>query len=185
MIQAQNLSYGHAANPQIQKNLSFSLELNSCLVIEGENGAGKSLLGRVLANIYPYKGNLENSFSHTKYMPQILNPRIHLPFSLAEVSGEKNYLLNSKQRNLAWNNASGGEKQRALIDRTFQEDADLFILDEPLNHIDQETKRALKNFLNKYFSEKKASLVLITHEGATAEWLQIPIQTLRLSRGSP
>ncbi len=55
---------------------------------------------------------------------------------------------------------SGGQKKRIALAGALITPADLLILDEPTNHIDNETVSWLENYLN----SRKGSLLMITHD---------------------
>jgi len=55
---------------------------------------------------------------------------------------------------------SGGQKKRVAVASALISPSDLLILDEPTNHIDNDTVDWLENFLNK----RKGSLLMVTHD---------------------
>lgn len=55
---------------------------------------------------------------------------------------------------------SGGQQKRVAIARALIQPADLLILDEPTNHIDNETVEWLEDFLSKY----RGALLMVTHD---------------------
>ncbi|WP_400164144.1 ABC-F family ATP-binding cassette domain-containing protein [Brevibacillus sp. TJ4] len=55
---------------------------------------------------------------------------------------------------------SGGQRKRVAMARALIQPADLLILDEPTNHIDNETVEWLEEFLSRY----KGALLLVTHD---------------------
>ncbi|MEN8906178.1 MAG: ABC-F family ATP-binding cassette domain-containing protein [Clostridiales bacterium] len=57
-------------------------------------------------------------------------------------------------------NLSGGERKRIAIAGALLLKSDLLILDEPTNHIDNNTI----NWLEEYLSNKKGSLLMVTHD---------------------
>lgn len=55
---------------------------------------------------------------------------------------------------------SGGQRKRVAMARALLQPADLLILDEPTNHIDNETAAWLEQFLTKW----KGALLMVTHD---------------------
>lgn len=55
---------------------------------------------------------------------------------------------------------SGGQRKRVAMARALIQPADLLILDEPTNHIDNETVEWLEEYLTRY----KGALLLVTHD---------------------
>ncbi|WP_312117081.1 ABC-F family ATP-binding cassette domain-containing protein [Brevibacillus reuszeri] len=55
---------------------------------------------------------------------------------------------------------SGGQRKRVAMARALIQPADLLILDEPTNHIDNETVEWLEEYLSRY----KGALLLVTHD---------------------
>lgn len=58
---------------------------------------------------------------------------------------------------------SGGQQQRALLARTLVHQADLLLLDEPLNAIDSETRRLIDQLMEELHAEGK-TVVMATHD---------------------
>jgi len=59
-------------------------------------------------------------------------------------------------------NISGGQRQRIAIARALYKNADLIILDEPFNELDEESEIILLNYF-KALSQKGKTIILITH----------------------
>ncbi|MDE2028913.1 MAG: ATP-binding cassette domain-containing protein, partial [Candidatus Omnitrophica bacterium] len=57
---------------------------------------------------------------------------------------------------------SGGQQQRVLIARALAQDADLLLLDEPLNAVDASTRETVANVLHKVKSQGK-TVIVATH----------------------
>jgi len=72
---------------------------------------------------------------------------------------------------------SGGQRKRVAMARVLIQPADLLILDEPTNHIDNETAMWLEDFLSKW----KGALLLVTHDRYFLE--RVTNRMLELDRG--
>ncbi|MCD1257481.1 ABC-F family ATP-binding cassette domain-containing protein [Paenibacillus athensensis] len=72
---------------------------------------------------------------------------------------------------------SGGQRKRVAMARVLIQPADLLILDEPTNHIDNETAMWLEEFLSKW----KGALLLVTHDRYFLE--RVTNRMLELDRG--
>lgn len=57
---------------------------------------------------------------------------------------------------------SGGQQQRALIARTILQQADLLLLDEPLNAVDSQTRAIIESALQRLHEEGK-TIIMATH----------------------
>jgi len=69
-------------------------------------------------------------------------------------------LLDLKDRQIS--KLSGGQQQRVLIARALAQNADLLLLDEPLNAVDVETRQIVADLLLKIKSEGK-TVIVATH----------------------
>jgi ABC-type Mn2+/Zn2+ transport system ATPase subunit len=58
---------------------------------------------------------------------------------------------------------SGGQQQRVMLARTLAHDADLLLLDEPLNHVDISTQELIFHTLERLTSQGK-SVIVSTHD---------------------
>ena len=58
---------------------------------------------------------------------------------------------------------SGGQQQRVMLARTLAHDADLLLLDEPLNHVDVATQELMLHVIEKLSSQGKTAVVS-THD---------------------
>ncbi|MFW5695364.1 MAG: metal ABC transporter ATP-binding protein [Alkalispirochaeta sp.] len=58
---------------------------------------------------------------------------------------------------------SGGQQQRVMLARTLAHDADLMLMDEPLNHVDISTQELIFHTLERLTTEGKAAIVS-THD---------------------
>ena len=60
---------------------------------------------------------------------------------------------------------SGGQQQRALLARALAQDADLFLLDEPLNAVDADTRKVIAEVLEELQQQGK-TFIVATHDTA-------------------
>ncbi|MGO0061408.1 ABC-F family ATP-binding cassette domain-containing protein [Brevibacillus fluminis] len=72
---------------------------------------------------------------------------------------------------------SGGQKKRVAMARALIQPADLLILDEPTNHIDNETVEWLEEYLARY----KGALLMVTHDRYFLD--RVTNRTFELDRG--
>lgn len=75
---------------------------------------------------------------------------------------------------------SGGEQQRVAIARAFANEPVLLFADEPTGNLDEETGSKIEKLLFDLNSEKRTSLVLVTHDHELAEKTN---QIIRLKGG--
>lgn len=192
MLQVTDLAYGPPGRPPLLRNLSFALKVGEFLQIRGGNGTGKSLLLRTLLGYHEAEaGRVQNGFRSVAYLPQAQNPATHLPFTLRDVALscgragadrlEGLGLLPEAKHGLAWNRASGGERQRALLSRVLLPQSDLLVLDEPFNHLDHgavaQAQAVLRAVLE---SPARPALLLVTHGTDPSDWLPRAPEVLNL-----
>jgi ABC-type Mn2+/Zn2+ transport system ATPase subunit len=174
----ENLTWAAPGGRTLGRGLSLQLKRGEVLWIQGPNGSGKStLIHTLLGDISPQAGRIALHFPNEKlgYLPQVQNRECHLPLTLSEVvalSGrdlklaQEYPLLDSSRFSLAWNQASGGERQRTLLLRELIQKPELLVLDEPLNHLDEASKAQIQKVLLQLLHESQApALILVSHGG--------------------
>ena len=153
------------------ENITLGLNKGDKVGIIGINGTGKSTLLKIIAGIEEAdSGNVVMAKNTTiSYLPQ--NPifpkgetilryvmdgnfekegeakSILMKLGLPDYEGKTDYL-------------SGGQKKRAALARILVNSADVLVLDEPTNHIDNEMAKWLEDYLNQF----KGILVMVTHD---------------------
>lgn len=103
------------------------------------------------------------------YLPQLQNKYIPWPMTLNDALTLSNIrttthtLLSADMLQTEWNTSSGGERQRLLLTRVFQKNPSLIIIDEPLNHLDSDSKNHVIQLLKTYV-ENKGALIVVEHD---------------------
>lgn len=72
---------------------------------------------------------------------------------------ETDSLVTSSGRNI-----SQGQKQKLLLLRTLNKEADIYIFDEPTGNLDQETKQSFMNIVQSLVKNKNKIVIIITHD---------------------
>lgn len=199
------------------KNLSFASEGNEFVVIVGPAGAGKSTTLRLVAGIMKpnygeiyFNGNMVNDipperrnvsmafenyvlYSHltnynnlafplrAKKVPEAqIRERV---LRMANVLGIENE-LDRKPGFL-----SGGQRQRVALGRCLIREADVFLLDEPISHLDARLKIHMRSELKNICAEKNATVVHVTHDYreamSLADRMIVLNQGVLMQMGSP
>ncbi len=189
---AENLSVGYKGDRQLFSNLSFSLNYGSALVLRGRNGSGKSTLLRVITGNRNtvLAGKITNSFESIGHVPQVFNANFHVPCTLKEVvlsasqQQETNTypLLTSETLVTLWQNASGGERQKAVFLRILSQKPQLVLLDEPTNHLDRKSVTKFWRYLESYIlsAPDKRAVIIVSHDENRKCFEDIPVETIDL-----
>lgn len=175
LLSAQNISKTYMER-KVLDNVSFFLNEGDKVGIIGINGTGKSTLLRILAGAdEPDSGNvIRTNGVRISYLPQIPEfeesgsvleqVMLHLPTDLKESKEfeAKSILgkfgITDYSRDIG--TLSGGERRRAGIASALIQPSDVLLIDEPTNHIDNETVSLLEEQLKKY----RGAIVMVTHD---------------------
>lgn len=155
------------------ENCSFEIRRGELINIVGPNGCGKSTIMEGLCGIKkPDRGKIERKKGiKISYMPQIINisrsAPITVEYLLNAYAGKHNSdLLTGLKLNALMGNQltslSGGEIQKAIFYMIATQDSDLFFLDEPENHMDDDSVEAVIGFIKSLTQNR--SVVWISHE---------------------
>jgi multiple sugar transport system ATP-binding protein len=84
---------------------------------------------------------------------------------------------------------SGGQRQRVALGRALIRDADVYLLDEPISHLDAKLRHRMRGELKAMCAEKEATVVHVTHDSREAMALSDRVAVINKGRlmqiGSP
>ena len=165
VVETKNLSFDYGGQPIVEE-LSTLITAGDKIGIIGPNGAGKTtLIKLLLGELQPKDGSVRHGAKlETIYFDQ-LREQINDELSIIEniADDRKTVTINGRTKNvysyledflftpdLARKPAatlSGGERNRLLLAKLFQQPANLIVMDEPTNDLDAETLEVLESTL--------------------------------------
>jgi multiple sugar transport system ATP-binding protein len=173
-------------------NISFDAKDQEFVVLLGPSGCGKTTTMRMIAGLEtPDKGSVEIGGVDVTYMAPhdrnigmvferyALYPHLSVFENIAyplRVRRCKESEIRSRVNEVAKTlritdllgrrvtQLSGGQMQRVAIGRAIIRDAALFLLDEPISHLDAKLRSHMRGELKRILREFKATAVLVTHD---------------------
>ena len=156
-------------------DVSYGIHQGDKIGIIGINGTGKTTILKIIAGLEePDEGQIvmQNGLRIT-YLPQNpeFPPNATILDYVADGKWQRDWATASEAANILnklgitdheekIEHLSGGQKKRVALARTLVNPADVLILDEPTNHIDNEMASWLEDYLRKF----KGALVMVTHD---------------------
>ena len=156
-------------------DVSYGIHEGDKIGIIGINGTGKTTLLKIIAGLEePDEGQVvtQNGLRIT-YLPQnpVFPPNKTIVDYVADGKWQKDWSTSSEAANVLnklgitdheepIEHLSGGQKKRVALARTLVNPADVLILDEPTNHIDNEMAAWLEDYLQKF----KGVVIMVTHD---------------------
>lgn len=160
----------------ILDQVSLSIDSGEWLLLAGPNGAGKSSLISLLLGLNePDEGRVvRRQGLRLAYVPQRLRFDPNLPVSVERflrMTETKPTLLHSALKqvgcaglaNTALTDLSGGELQRVLLARAILQQADLLVLDEPMQGVDENSQQRLLGLLQQQQQAGRA-ILMVSHD---------------------
>ena len=140
-------------------NISFAVNKGQRIALIARNGIGKSTLMDILMGKTDYdEGKITwRKDLKVKYLPQ------HMRVECLE-DAASGYSLKIKGEE--FNQLSGGQQKKLLLEHVLDDEPDILLLDEPTNHLDLETVVWLEEYLNNRTSrgEKALTILMVTHD---------------------
>ena len=192
ILQVNDLSVRYESGPAL-KDVTFQLEFGERVAVVGPNGAGKSTLFKTIAGVLtPSSGSVNISGYRPgghiciAYLPQRSQVDWTFPVSVSDVvmmgrigklglfrwptgrdrdivrhALEEVGLQDLQKRQIS--ELSGGQQQRMFIARALAQEAELMLMDEPLNGLDVKSQEIIFDILNK-LRQRKVTVMVATHD---------------------
>jgi len=192
LLAMENVSVRYGTGTVLE-NISFDLSPGDGIAVVGPNGAGKTTLFQIIAGIIdPFEGVVRVSGhepgGHTciAYVPQRSQVDWSFPATVADVvmMGRINKmgpflwpqaddweivsrslkfvdLVDYSQRQIS--ELSGGEQQRMFIARALAQEAELMLLDEPLNGLDVPAQESILSILET-LQDRQVTFMISMHD---------------------
>jgi ATP-binding cassette subfamily F protein uup len=158
------------------ENVSLYISEGEKIGIIGINGTGKSTLLKIIAGHENYDtGTIITTngikIEYLQQDPPFINNETVIEHVTRNIEVENAWETESEAKTIltrlgifdfqaTMETLSGGVRKRVAMARALLSPADLLILDEPTNHIDNHTVEWLEKYLNK----RKGALLMVTHD---------------------
>ena len=194
LVEAKDLKYGTPEGKILAERLSFTVSPGDLWLIGGPNGSGKSTLLRILLGDRSLGGTLaiDPRPREIAVLPQLQNNEFHLPLTLRdvlEIALKRRVTTEEADEHhleLAWNTASGGERKRTLLTRLLMQSPRLLILDEPMNHLDNLSRKKVLGAVLRFLEGSGARAVIMVSHEKSLEGFQDQFRSLkRIFLGDP
>jgi multiple sugar transport system ATP-binding protein len=207
MITLKNVSKRYTTTAFGVRELNFEIRDQEFLVIYGPSGAGKSTTLKLLAGIIkPTSGDIERDgqsllevapesrdmamafenyalYSHMSVRDNLAFPLRAKALSTKEVDDRVQRMARTLQiadlldRRPGF--LSGGQRQRVALGRAIIRPANLYLLDEPIGHLDAKLRHHMRGELKAMSADMNATIVLVTTASREALALGDRIAILR------
>lgn len=197
LIRADNLKCISPTGVPLLHDLSFNLNGGEILAFTGPNGTGKTTLLRALHSEKHLCDGTLNVFGKTSFLGQLHGRHFHIPVNLFDIINIFHThiniqvkilnvgLLQEHELSVAWNHASGGQKQKTLLTSILLSDTPILLLDEPMNHLDPQSRSLVSKILKRRIEDQKSGIILVCHQNSLTDLDCPTLRTINLSRYAP
>jgi iron(III) transport system ATP-binding protein len=197
ILEISNLSHAYSKDSKSVTGINLNILPGERVSILGPSGCGKSSLLRLIAGLEkPSEGEIkikgiEVSSKEILVPPEKRNvglvvqdkalfPHLSVYANICfgirknktkdDIASELLNLFKIEDlKNKYPHEISGGEQQRVALARSLATDPDVLMLDEPFSALDKELKQNIYSEISAVFSEKKSTILLVTHDQNEAE----------------
>lgn len=174
-IQIENLTKLYHSKI-ILDNISICLTNEKYIFIEGENGSGKTTFLKCICHFVQFQGKIKNPYT-ISYVPEkiMLPPYLKVIDFIELIARVKKITCKDKiemylrlfhmeqYQDMSIQNLSLGTKQKIILIQSLIENRDIYIFDEPLNGLDDETKQIFKKEIQK-LKRKGKLIIIVSHQ---------------------
>ncbi|MCD0451482.1 ABC transporter ATP-binding protein [Actinocorallia sp. API 0066] len=180
--------------------VSFTIGKGEILGLVGESGSGKSSVGRALAGLVPYEGDVTGA-GPTQMVFQdpygSLNPRLRIGDAVAEGLGRGGTRAVRKAEGLRLlglvgldegvagrypRELSGGQRQRVALARALGARPSLLIADEITSALDVSVQGAVLNLVRELRGRLGLSVLFVSHDLAVVRYVCDAVAVMREGR---
>ena len=195
-VELKNIHKNYGAKEDAVKGATFTCEDGEFMVLLGPSGCGKTttlrmitglvdvtsgtieLGGRVVNDLTPQQRNVAMAFeTYALYPPLTVYENIAFPLQVMKWPKEK---INKKVREVAESlsitnildhfpdGLAGGQKQRVSLARALVRDPTVFLMDEPLSHVDADVRYRARAEIKHIQAISNSTVIYVTHDQVEA-----------------